>query len=187
LALERQRKTSDARKAHEKAAKLGDEVLETRFLRIKVPTSLEDLHKSLLQAAESAERYIALSSKLSQSKREEWNDRVEYLREYAAGTESGERQIFSAKEVTTKLTILSKPEPEYTEEARENHVTGTIVLRVIFTADSKVRGIIPLKGLPSGLTRMAMVAARKIRFVPATKDGKPVSMYLQLEYTFNIY
>jgi len=187
LALERQGKTNDARNAHEKAAKVGEELLEARFLKVKIHSSFEDLHEPLLQAAESAERYIALSSKLSPSKREEWNDRVEYLREYAANAESGERQIFSAKEVTTKMRVLSKPEPEYTEEAREHQVTGTIVLRAVFTAGGKVRGIVPLNALPDGLTRMAMAAARKIRFVPAMKDGKPVSMYLQIEYSFNLY
>jgi len=187
LALEQQRKTSDARKAHEKAAKLGDDVLEARFLRFKIHTSFEDLHEPLLQAAESAERYIALSSKLSPSKREEWNDLVEYLQVYAANAESGKRQIFSGKEVTTRVRVLSKPEPEYTEEARKNQVTGTIVLRAVFTAGGKVRGIVPLNVLPDGLTRKAIAAARKIRFVPAMKDGKPVSMYMQLEYSFNLY
>lgn len=32
-----------------------------------------------------------------------------------------------------------------------------------------------------------MEAARNIKFIPATKDGKPVSMSMQLEYNFNLY
>jgi len=42
-------------------------------------------------------------------------------------------------------------------------------------------------GLPYGLTERAIAAARQIKFTPATKDGRPVSMYIQLEYNFNLY
>ena len=38
-------------------------------------------------------------------------------------------KIFSGKDVTSKARVLSKPEPQYTEEARKNQVTGTVVLR----------------------------------------------------------
>jgi hypothetical protein len=44
-----------------------------------------------------------------------------------------------------------------------------------------------LQALPGGLTEAAVRAARAISFVPATKDGKPVSMWMQLEYNFNLY
>jgi hypothetical protein len=41
--------------------------------------------------------------------------------------------------------------------------------------------------LPHGLTEKALSAARNIKFIPAMKDGKYVSMYIQLEYNFNLY
>jgi outer membrane biosynthesis protein TonB len=44
-----------------------------------------------------------------------------------------------------------------------------------------------MQALPYGLTTRAVRAARQIRFTPAEKDGKPVSMYIQLEYNFNLY
>ena len=195
LAFERLGKTSDARKAHERAARLGDDLLEILFLRIgssDQTRSFQEIHEPLLLAAQSAQKYIALSAKLSNSKREEWNDRMESLRDFVELSDPknsglGERQVFSTKEVTTKARVLSKPEPQYTEEARRNQVTGTIVLRAIFAADGKVRAIRPVKDLPHGLTEMAISAARQIRFIPATKDGRKVSMYIQLEYNFNLY
>ena len=195
LALERQGKRSDARKAHEKAARLGDGLLEARFLNIRSGNTrvpLEDIHEPLSQAAESAQKFIALSSNLAGSKRDDWNDRVEYLRSFAEQSDpksgaSGPPQIFSGKEVTTKARVLSKPEPGYTEEARKYQVIGTVVLRAVFAADGQVKGIFPVKALPHGLTRMAINAARRIRFVPAMKDGKPVSTFMQLEYSFNLY
>ena len=43
------------------------------------------------------------------------------------------------------------------------------------------------KGDPDGLTEVAIAAARKIKFVPAMKDGKSVSTFVQLEYNFDLY
>lgn len=96
-------------------------------------------------------------------------------------------RVFSGKDVTSKAKVLSKPEPQYTEEARKNQVTGTVVLRAVFTSGGQVTGIRAVSGLPYGLTERAIAAARMIKFVPATKDGRPVSMYIQLEYNFNLY
>ena len=96
-------------------------------------------------------------------------------------------KIYSGKEVTSKARVLSKPEPQYTEEARKNQVTGTVVLRAVFTSGGQVTNIRAVSGLPYGLTERAIAAARLIKFVPATKDGRPVPMYIQLEYNFNLY
>jgi TonB family protein len=96
-------------------------------------------------------------------------------------------KVFSGKEVNSKAKVLSKPEPQYTEEARKNQVTGTVVLRAVFTSGGQVTNIRAVSGLPYGLTERAIAAARQIKFVPATKDGRQVSMYIQLEYNFNLY
>jgi TonB family protein len=97
------------------------------------------------------------------------------------------KQVFSGKDVNSKARVLSKPEPQYTEEARKNQITGTVILRAVFTSGGQVTNISARSGLPFGLTERAIAAARQIRFVPATKDGHPVSMYIQLEYNFNLY
>ncbi len=96
-------------------------------------------------------------------------------------------KVFSGKDVNTKARVVSKPEPQYTEEARKNQVTGTVILRAVFTSGGQVTNISARSGLPFGLTERAIAAARQIKFVPATKDGRPVSMYIQLEYNFNLY
>jgi TonB family protein len=96
-------------------------------------------------------------------------------------------KIWSGKDVTKRAQILSKPEPQYTEEARKNQVSGTVVLRAIFSSSGEVTGIKTVSGLPYGLTEKAIAAARQIKFIPAQKDGHPVSMYFQLEYNFNLY
>lgn len=96
-------------------------------------------------------------------------------------------RTFSGKEVSSKARVLSKPEPQYTEDARKNQVTGTVVLRAVFSSGGQVTNIRAVSGLPYGLTERAIAAARQIKFIPATKDGHAVSMYIQLEYNFNLY
>jgi len=96
-------------------------------------------------------------------------------------------KIFSGREVTSKARVLSKPEPTYTEAARKNQITGTVVLRAVFSSGGSVTNIHAVSGLPDGLTERAIAAAKSIRFVPATKDGRPVSMWMELQYNFNLY
>lgn len=93
---------------------------------------------------------------------------------------------YDEDEVTTKAVINSKPPPEYTEEARQNHVQGTVVLKVILTKSGGVTDINVVKGLPYGLTEKAIAAATRIKFEPAVKDGHPVSQYTTIEYEFEI-
>ena len=95
-------------------------------------------------------------------------------------------RIFSSKEVTSKARVLEKKEPTYTESARKFSVTGTVVLRCVFSKDGEVTNIHVMRKLPHGLTQNTIAAARAIRFTPASKDGHSVSMWMQLEYNFNL-
>ena len=92
-----------------------------------------------------------------------------------------------ASQVDQKARILFKPEPQYTEEARQNQLSGTVMLRVVFSSEGQVDQIRAVRSLPFGLTERAIAAARQIKFVPAMKDGHAVSVHMQLEYNFNLY
>ena len=100
---------------------------------------------------------------------------------------NGSEPIFRATMVAHRARVLSKPEPQYTEEARRNQITGTVVLRAVFSKTGEVINIRAVSQLPFGLTERAIAAARQIRFVPAVKDDHPVSVHMQLEYNFNLY
>jgi TonB family protein len=105
----------------------------------------------------------------------------------AAVTDGSVPRILTGKEVTQKARIITKPEPTYTEDARKNQVTGTVVLRGVLASSGAVTNIRLVSGLPSGLSDRAIAAAREIRFIPSIKDGHFVSMWIQLEYNFNLY
>lgn len=94
---------------------------------------------------------------------------------------------FGGSQGSQRVRLLFKPEPQYTEEARRNQITGTVVLRVVFASSGEVVQIRAVSTLPFGLTERAIAAARQIKFAPAMKNGQPVSVYMQLEYNFNLY
>jgi len=114
-------------------------------------------------------------------------DAIEVSENVQAGTFDAPETLYIGKQVDTKARLVKKPEPSYTEKARGAQITGTVVLKCVFAADGTVKNIHVVSGLPYGLTEKAIAAARKIKFIPATKDGKNVSMWMQLEYNFNLY
>jgi TonB family protein len=105
------------------------------------------------------------------------------------GNEPGDDpdRVYKQPEVSTRPVVLSKPEPQYTEAARRNGTTGMVVLRAVFSSSGEVTNIQVVQKLGDGLTEKAIAAAKQIRFVPAKRDGRPVSMYMQLQYNFNLY
>jgi TonB family protein len=105
----------------------------------------------------------------------------------AGGGLYGSDRVLSIRQVEQRARVLSKPEPQYTDEARRNQITGTVTLRVVFSRFGEVTNIRAIQSLPLGLTERAIAAARQIRFVPAMLNGQPVSVYMQLEYNFNLY
>ena len=96
-------------------------------------------------------------------------------------------RVYAPPQVTARARVLAKPEPQYTEEARRNAITGSVILRVVFSRTGEVTNIRAVQPLPFGLTERAIAAARMIRFRPATRDGRAVNVYMQLEYNFNLY
>lgn len=94
--------------------------------------------------------------------------------------------FYQRKDVTQLPTIKSKPAPELSEYARMQTVRGRVVLGVVLCDNGKVTNIKVKEGLPYGITKAAIVAARKIKFTPAEKDGQAVAFKLQVEYNFNI-
>ncbi|HEX6125295.1 MAG TPA: TonB family protein [Pyrinomonadaceae bacterium] len=89
--------------------------------------------------------------------------------------------------VTSPLRIISKPRATYTDAARTNAVTGSVLLKVTLLASGQVGSITPVKRLPHGLTEQAIAAARQIKFEPKKVNGVPVSSIITLDYGFTIY
>jgi len=88
---------------------------------------------------------------------------------------------------TGRPRILYREKARYTEEARSAGVVGVVVMSVVFGGDGNVGNIKIIRGLPFGLMEQAIYAAKRIRFEPALRNGEPVSVRGNLEFTFNLY
>ena len=77
--------------------------------------------------------------------------------------------------------------PQYTEAARQAQIKGTVVLQCTLSAKGRVTTISVVSGLSHGLTEMAIATARGLKFIPAMKDGKYVSISTRLVYNFNLF
>jgi TonB family protein len=95
--------------------------------------------------------------------------------------------VIVGRDADRKVVVLTKPEPSYTESARQHGTKGTVVLKAVFASTGGVTDVQVVSELPHGLTEKALAAIKQIRFVPAMKNGQFVSVYLQLEYNFNLY
>jgi len=176
------------------AAAYGEK-LEQQRRQGQPPTNLSSDERArradlLKEAAENVEQYLKLfpASPDAAGLREQ----LETLRWHSNSVnhsvnQSAGQSAYRGDEVTTKAQIISKPAPQYTDKARQRGVEGMIRLRMVLSSDGQVRHILVLRGLTDGLMETAIAAARRIKFIPATKDGKPVSQVVTLEYNFHIY
>lgn len=89
--------------------------------------------------------------------------------------------------VSSPVKIIARPRAAYTEDARKNNFTGSVLLRITLTASGQVGSISAVKGAPYGLTESAIAAARRIVFEPAKQNGVAVSTTRTFEYAFTLY
>jgi len=86
----------------------------------------------------------------------------------------------------TPVSLLSKPTPVYTAEARQKKIEGDVELDVEFTASGQIHVLRVLQGLGYGLDEAAVAAAQQIRFNPARRDGQPVDSHGRLRIVFRL-
>ena len=86
----------------------------------------------------------------------------------------------------SSVELLSKPNPQYTDEARRLGIEGEVLVNVVFLASGqiKVEGI--SKGLGHGLDESAIRAAQQIRFKPAMQDGHAVDFPAVIHIVFQV-
>ncbi|MGC2300357.1 MAG: energy transducer TonB [Acidobacteriaceae bacterium] len=86
----------------------------------------------------------------------------------------------------TPIVVLAKPLPTYTAEARQLKIEGDVTLEVRFAASGQVEVLRVVSGLGHGLDEQAKLAAERIRFKPATKDGHAVDSVSIIHVTFQM-
>jgi len=87
---------------------------------------------------------------------------------------------------TTPVEIISKPNPVYTEEARQLRLQGEVLLEVSFGANGQLHVNRVVRGLGHGLDEAAISAANKMRFKPAQHFNQPVDSTAIVHVVFQL-
>ena len=87
---------------------------------------------------------------------------------------------------TTPVEITFKPNPAYTDEARNLKLQGEVLLEVMFGANGSLHVNRVVRGLGHGLDETAMAAANKMRFKPAMRAGQPVDSTAVVHVVFQM-
>ena len=82
--------------------------------------------------------------------------------------------------------LITKIEPEYSEEARKAKCQGTVQLEIVVDEHGMPKDLRIKRALGLGLDQKAMEAVAKWRFKPGIKDGKPVPVIATVEVNFRL-
>jgi periplasmic protein TonB len=86
----------------------------------------------------------------------------------------------------TAPTLLSKVEPEYSEEARKAKYSGLVVLAIVVMANGQASNVRVQQSLGLGLDEKAIEAVKKWRFNPGKKDGQAVPVAATIVVSFRL-
>jgi TonB family protein len=82
--------------------------------------------------------------------------------------------------------VIYDPDPDYTQEARQGHYQGSVRLWLIVDTDGSTRNIRVARSLGHGLDGAAKEAVSRWRFEPATFDGRPVPVAINVDVNFKL-
>lgn len=99
---------------------------------------------------------------------------------------TGPKVIQDSGPATTPVEITFKPNPIYTQEARDLKLEGEVLLEVSFSANGTLHVNRVVRGLGHGLDEAAIAAANKIRFKPALRYGQPMDSTAVVHVTFQL-
>jgi TonB family protein len=96
-------------------------------------------------------------------------------------------KVYTIGEDIKPPRVLSQEEPHFTELAREAKVQGIVVLSVIVDefGNPHLTGI--ARPLGAGLDDVAIENLRNWHFSPATRNGEPVAVSVNMEVSFRLY
>ena len=166
-------------------------------MRPQDPARAESLYKQALalenpksiEAVDTLRKYSTFLR--GQGRAQEATALEQQAREAQAGTRNVQGAALPAGvyRMGTGITapvLVSKSEPQYTEEARAAKIHGTVLLTVDIGPDGVAQNIEVSRSLEPGLDQKAIEAVRQWRFKPGVKDGAPVTVRANIEVNFRL-
>jgi protein TonB len=106
----------------------------------------------------------------------------------SAAPEAAYRAISAGDAAITLPRVVHEQRPQYTREAMRRRIQGAVLVEAMVDADGKVSNAKVIRSLDPefGLDREALAAAKKWRFTPGTRDGRPVPVLVMIELAFTL-
>ncbi len=82
---------------------------------------------------------------------------------------------------------VSAPDPQYSETARKAKIKGNVLLAVAINTAGTVDAVKVVCSLEPGLDANAADAVKQWKFTPATKDGEPVPVQIEVAVGYSLY
>jgi TonB family protein len=209
LAFKNLRKPDDAMKYAKKAVEYRRDYADAHYLlavllyeKGKLKESGGELEAAMRLGARYANAYVLKGTlEIIASRREEalasYKEALRVAGPEAAGMTNVQQRVTALETMQEfaehkddpsyqRPMPLNTPMPRYTEEARQNRVQGAVTAAVLVDETGKVASLVLLTTLGHGLDEEALRAAARLKFSPATKDGKPVPYWQMVVIEFHL-
>ena len=103
----------------------------------------------------------------------------------AAGIQGLSPEVLALDPKIMQGHLVNRVAPLYPASARNNHISGSVHLRVIIGKDGRMRQITVIDGHPT-LTQSAIDAVRQWRYSPYKVNGQPVAVQTIITVNFNL-
>ena len=100
---------------------------------------------------------------------------------------TGHDKKYNAPVDDTRIMILYSPRPQYSEEARQQKVQGTVQVEAEFQADGQIGKARVLRGIGHGLDEKALDAVRTVTFVPQIAGGHFMASTHKIVVSFSLF
>jgi TonB family protein len=112
--------------------------------------------------------------------------RPEYRRADVSTIEQPLYHVGEGKSDVKPPAPIHTPEPDYSEIARRKRVQGTLMLNVLVDKTGQIVRIRIQRPLGMGLDEQAVNALKTWRFKPATRNGEPIPVEMNIEISFKL-
>lgn len=164
------------------ASALKEEVrVAPQSRRAELEAMLREVERKLEEHKRGLERSAEIKDRLAQVMTEYPGDEaaMRQLKEKLAAEEN-------AIQKDRKARLIYRTEPEYTGDAREKKIEGSVLLGFTIDHEGVPQGVQIKKSLYPSLDQAAVNSVRSWRFEPAMKDGQAVSMWVEAEVVFRL-
>jgi len=100
-----------------------------------------------------------------------------------AGAQSEDEKVYSVGNGVTTPRVTHQVDPEH--PARGFRISGTVLIGLIITSKGEPKEVHVVRSLEKDVDDAAVEAVKQWHFAPATKEGKPVAVKIDVEIRFH--